>query len=635
MLGLYLDVNTFVPRQRNKIIVGNPYERGYKLVCPNLTYVEDFTPKTYDYKTIKLNTKQTKGENTTMSASTTLNAAIQYQLTHRVKRNAEGKLLCRRCNGVVPESHSFVFWNPEDESNCWGPCCSDECICHLKICSKCNKDFVIDHEGEITHVGDGVWLCKECIQTVEVCPCCNRRSPLVESPEGKICEKCFKAKYFKCSICGHFHNKRDNIQISRTQSTLASWTHCLDTSKSTCETCFKELTKGKTPLPVRVCDYCGDCFNTSNSPSDKFCNHCIGNKYVRKCNYCNEYTKRWDSTSGDLIACRDCFSSLVKCSCCKEVYIKRSEGKKVRGKIMDYLLCNECANSKYVECPSCFSLTIDPLIKVKGKKDICSHCTNHYKPCTKCGKLHFEEGCCRKDISTGLVCSYSYKPLPYFNYNSSTGGGGGVIFGFENEINYKSEDYDSALKSVYQGFDSNVLYLKSDGSISGAGFEVVSHPMTLDFFDSLDLSPLYSVSPKDRDTSCGLHVHVSRSSFSGQSHLYKLTEFINSNKTLIKKIAGREFCNYAMKIETKVTGVIKGTGGRERYHAVNLTNKNTVEIRIFKSARNELQLRSRIEFVNALVEFTRNVGFQSNTADGFKKWLKSSIGYRNLKKVIK
>lgn len=58
MLGLYLDVNTFVPRQRNKIIVGNPYERGCKLVCPNLTYVEDFPPKTYDYKTIKLNTKQ-------------------------------------------------------------------------------------------------------------------------------------------------------------------------------------------------------------------------------------------------------------------------------------------------------------------------------------------------------------------------------------------------------------------------------------------------------------------------------------------------------------------------------------------------------------------------------------------------
>lgn len=58
MRDVYLDVNTFVPKQRNKIIVGNPYERGYKLVCPDLTYVENFPPKSYNYKTIKLNTKQ-------------------------------------------------------------------------------------------------------------------------------------------------------------------------------------------------------------------------------------------------------------------------------------------------------------------------------------------------------------------------------------------------------------------------------------------------------------------------------------------------------------------------------------------------------------------------------------------------
>jgi hypothetical protein len=124
-------------------------------------------------------------------------------------------------------------------------------------------------------------------------------------------------------------------------------------------------------------------------------------------------------------------------------------------------------------------------------------------------------------------------------------------------------------------------------------------------------------------------------SLDGQAHLFKLTEFINNNKPFTKKIAGRDFNSYAREYQEKISKAVKGTGHRERYHAVNLTNKKTVEIRIFKSARNEFQLRYRIEFVSAVIEYTRNASIKSLSDSDFKLWLNGQPGYSELKKFLK
>lgn len=562
--------------------------------------------------------------------SATLTTAIDRQLTTRTKRNEQGQLLCRRCNEVVPPDYSIVFWDPSDETKVWGPCCSDECICHLKICSECNQDFIIDKAGEITHVGDGVWLCKDCMTKVEICPHCNKKGSLVDSPSGKMCKKCFDKMYFICKDCNTLHVKLDSAANRLTNTELVQWSHVLRGEEGLiCGRCFKQRAKGKEPLPVGRCHCCQDVFNI-HSRSDLFCERCIDRGDVRLCEHCGIYSTRWDHISGKTY-CRTCSSKIIICECCKDNSFFNGEGVKYKGKSRTYLICKECENISYAleECPSCLSLTNNPLRKVEGKKEVCVHCRSHYNWCSECKEFHFMERRCRKDGVA--VCDYSYKPYPYFNGSLNDR----VFFGFENEINYIEDNYEMARDTILKSYPSNILYAKRDSSIAGSGFEVVSHPMSIEFFNALDLEPMFRVKPRERDTSCGLHVHISRTSFDGQAHLFKLTEFINNNRSFTKKVAGRDFNSYAREYQDKISKAVKGTGYRERYHAVNLTNKKTVEIRIFKSARNEFQLRYRIEFVSAVIEYTRSASIQTLSDSNFKVWLKMQPGYSELKKFLK
>lgn len=564
--------------------------------------------------------------------SAILDAAIKLQLETRAKRNAAGQLLCRRCGKVVPAEYSIVFWNPEDETHVWGPCCSDECICHLKICSCCNKDFIIDKEGDITHVGDGTWLCHDCIKTVKLCKCCNRKTTLRDSPSGEICEDCYRKMYFTCTICSKEHKREKSINTSIPRNELVKWTHALNIEKPTCLTCYKKAIKGKQPLPISVCGCCGDSFPiTPSSRSEEYCDRCIERKDVRVCSHCNKYVRRWD-VLGDKIYCTHCRTLVTPCECCRKTYIPKVGGFKFKGTLKTYRICEACSKKADVsECASCMSLS-SKIYKVAGKKDACGHCFPRYNHCPNCDQFHFQESFCRNEESKGRfrVSEYSYKPTLFFNYIKKAS----VFFGFENEINYTDDKFEDALRLLYTNYPASTLYAKRDGSISGQGFEIVTHPMTLEFFDSMDLGPMYQTAPRANDTSCGLHVHVSRSSFEGQAHLYKFTEFINSNSTFMKKIAGRDFNSYAKQYKEKITKAIKGTASRERYHAVNLTNPHTVEVRIFKSARTEHQLRYRIEFVHALVAYTRDCSMMAITVDGFKTWLATTDSYPNLKKEL-
>lgn len=563
--------------------------------------------------------------------SAILDAAIKLQLETRAKRNAAGQLLCRRCNKVVPPEYSIVFWNPEDENNVWGPCCSDECICHLKICSCCNKDFIIDKEGDITHVGDGTWLCHECIKTVKLCKCCNKKTTLRDSPEGEICQDCYHKRYFTCTVCRKEHKKEKSIGVSISRSELVKWTHVLRVESPTCLTCYKKAIKGKQPLPVSICGCCGDSFAlVEGGRSQEFCDRCIDRQDVRECGHCKKYTKRWD-TLGGKIYCMACKALVIPCECCKKAYVLKTGSLKFKGTLKTYHICETCnGKGNLKECPSCLSLS-SQIHKLPGKKDACGHCLGRYNHCSRCDQFHFQESFCRNgEGGSYRVSEYSYKPTLFFNYIKKSN----VFFGFENEINYTDDKFDDALKNLYSGFPASTLYAKRDGSIYGQGFEIVSQPMTLEFFDALDLEPMYRTTPRANDTSCGLHVHVSRGSFEGQAHLYKFTEFINSNSTFMKKIAGRDFNSYAKQYKDKITKAIKGTAQRERYHAVNLTNPHTVEVRIFKSARTEHQLRARIEFVNALVEYTRDCSMLAINVESFKAWLAATSLYPNLKKEI-
>ena len=107
-----------------------------------------------------------------------------------------------------------------------------------------------------------------------------------------------------------------------------------------------------------------------------------------------------------------------------------------------------------------------------------------------------------------MIQDYYYKPNPIFY------GDGNRYFGVELEIDDAGENNTNAAKIVnIANHDEEHIYCKHDGSLN-EGFEIVTHPMTLDYH--LNHVPWAAVLAKAKELgyrshqsgTCGLHVHV-------------------------------------------------------------------------------------------------------------------------------
>ena len=141
-------------------------------------------------------------------------------------------------------------------------------------------------------------------------------------------------------------------------------------------------------------------------------------------------------------------------------------------------------------------------------------------------------------------------------------------------------------------------YCKRDGSLNN-GFELVSHPMTLGYHQSE--MPWKSVLKEARKLhylshmckTCGLHVHVNRSSFGDtyeeqeagiarvlyfvENHWLELLRFSRRTEAQLLQWASR----YGRKDNPKAV-LDAAKESYARYSCVNLTNCDTIEFRIFR-----------------------------------------------------
>ena len=141
--------------------------------------------------------------------------------------------------------------------------------------------------------------------------------------------------------------------------------------------------------------------------------------------------------------------------------------------------------------------------------------------------------------------------------------------------------------------------LQHDGSIDD-GFEIVSHPMTLDYHtDIMNWKEVFdtalSLDYRSHQTStCGLHIHVNRSAFGKdiceqeetvarivyfvEQHWNELLKFSRRTEASMNRWAAR----YGIAQNTKDTYRNAKDRCPGRYAAVNLENETTVEFRIFR-----------------------------------------------------
>lgn len=217
--------------------------------------------------------------------------------------------------------------------------------------------------------------------------------------------------------------------------------------------------------------------------------------------------------------------------------------------------------------------------------------------------LSIIDGACHKcNENLYKIHNYSTKVPELLKFKAKNVKPSTVYLGIE--LEYESDDRDVSKIKVGKALQGHAI-MKQDGSIKN-GFEIVTCPATLDIhleefkkfyssYGSLGLFP---------DKNTGMHVHVSRKPLNVFT-IGKMTEFLNrnDNKSFIAHIAGRIDNQYARITGRSVTyPFINGQQG-ERYNALNLSNRDTIEFRIFSTPKNWEEFSSRLEFCQALTDY--------------------------------
>ena len=245
------------------------------------------------------------------------------------------------------------------------------------------------------------------------------------------------------------------------------------------------------------------------------------------------------------------------------------------------------------------------------------------------------------------------------------------LLGFELELQFKEgltrHDQRKIVRKINRTLDGGFLFCVEDSSITGngrTGVEVVSHPMTFEFFTSYGFEELFKLRGQilgwDVSKSCGVHVHLNRSTMSGLNQ-YKIAKFLNEFSGFAFKVSQRkardlrQWSKFSNNIASLVSETLtsqyrydrsNGTTdfaslktlsvGDDRYLATNFRNNQTLELRLFRSSLNEESFRKNIEFAESLRDWAKNSDL-TNFLDFKKYWshVEGSGKFENLVSWVK
>lgn len=233
---------------------------------------------------------------------------------------------------------------------------------------------------------------------------------------------------------------------------------------------------------------------------------------------------------------------------------------------------------------------------------------------------------------------------------------GAPFFGVELEVEVGPKASSRTRnETVTEILKDPVFMTKSDGSLHD-GYEIVTRPFSWGWwqanrdtkFNNL-LSLLRSHGMISHDSGrAGLHVHISRNAFDqlevqrkdggtyrGSLHLLRFSRMIYGNPQWAIWMSRRPSANpnYA-KIQLDgsfdndaLKTIVTGGSPWDRYQAVNLSNPDTVEVRMFRGTLNFKSFCYTIEFCHALWAYTRDMTAEMTVPD-FASWVcKSNSGW--------
>ena len=362
---------------------------------------------------------------------------------------------------------------------------------------------------------------------------------------------------------------------------------------------------------------------------------------LHSCSVCSYETEEDNliTTEYNDIVCDDCVQI---CNRCDTIGSTNDSFNMVDG---SEIWCEDCIDRRAHWCGSCEEYNSQGSCYVNDRGEYwCAGCLDDAYFCDDCDEYN-ADGCdrCSEDMHNGqrIIHDYSYRPDAIFH---STDKNERLYFGLEIEVEAKVNKSASAMHA-YQLEGLDLAYLKNDGSLEN-GFEIVTHPMSHDFFKNEatelwtileDLRTKPDMRVKSWDTrTCGLHIHISRTGFNGGAHMHRFLNLVYSNPDFYSTLAGRNSDQWAKftdiyqaeykrngdgeriwdedgyVIDRKRTFMHKLDTSRnsDRYSAVNTNNAATLEMRIFRGTVNGETIKAQLDLAHASVEYTRTLTVQ-------------------------
>ena len=336
------------------------------------------------------------------------------------------------------------------------------------------------------------------------------------------------------------------------------------------------------------------------------------------------------NVGGDEYVCEDCRDNYYYyCDDCDELV---READTIAVNYGARCVCPNCADDYYI-CNHCDGSFSSRYISVDTNYiTLCRHCyEDHYFTCEDCGEVYhvddarYIDGCvyckfCASDHEADIL-PYSAKPSPVFF------GGKRAGYGLELEIDEGNHRQGAARDIMSAGKDH--IYIKEDGSLSGDGMEIVTHPATLDYHvnnfpwnDICRTALSYEYRSHDTDT-CGLHIHASRSLFGDTEMEQDLTiakimllvdrwydthivQFARRDLSRMRRWADKP--NAGIQPEDNDTEAVEKSKktATDRYKAVNLCNRDTIEFRFFRGTLKRDTIIASIQWVDTIIRYCRD-----------------------------
>lgn len=333
------------------------------------------------------------------------------------------------------------------------------------------------------------------------------------------------------------------------------------------------------------------------------CDRDFHNHFIR-CADCDTIVFKGDAVEiSDDYYCSDCITT---CCCCGAI-VPKSEVYTVADSGGSY--CRHCYENETYTCDDCgthFGYS-DSLMQING-----------YSYCDDC-----------KDNHRSLIDDYhTMKESGDIEFYGTEDRSQTPYMGFELEVDANDYIDRNAVVSIIKDKFGDFFHYENDGSLN-KGWENISQPASLNYHLSIIdkytwmFNVLKKQGLKSHDTNtCGFHVHLDRKYF-GKSedtaiakllYIFKkfrpeLMKFSRRTEGEAESWAQKRKCNGNNKSWIKKT--VKDSkhycDHSERYYSVNLTNSDTVEIRLWKGTLNIETFEATLKFTARLAELCKTV----------------------------